>query len=363
ARRPADERSLDALLAELETKSAELVGREREVAEREEEIRLVREERERTRSGLSAKAGELWRQAQEDERSGREQARQFLLQARRRVEEALGVARAAVNEATAKEARRLVEEGVQAENEAVKKLKAAAEKKGWTVKAGERGAGSSTLPRERIPSLRAGNSPSGERTAPRSPLPDLELSSEVDLRGLTGDEAEGALVRALDAAVLGDLPALRIIHGKGTGALRARVSEILRGDRHGGSDGSPGGGAKGRRRDSGPSGCGARSEGAAVFGGGGRGGVVRGALARWRGRRRGARVPPVPQPGCGRPPAARAGLRPERECIARRDAQLGPHGPGHVRGRVVGKARGRVVAAPVLGSVALPDSRPPRADR
>ncbi|HJU64609.1 MAG TPA: Smr/MutS family protein, partial [Gemmatimonadaceae bacterium] len=42
--------------------------------------------------------------------------------------------------------------------------------------------------------------------------------------------AEGALTRALDAAVRADLKALRIIHGKGTGALRERVSELLRGD-------------------------------------------------------------------------------------------------------------------------------------
>jgi DNA mismatch repair protein MutS2 len=53
----------------------------------------------------------------------------------------------------------------------------------------------------------------------------------VDLRGLTGDEAESTLLRALDAAVLSDLIALRIIHGKGTGALRARVGQILKADR------------------------------------------------------------------------------------------------------------------------------------
>jgi len=47
---------------------------------------------------------------------------------------------------------------------------------------------------------------------------------------MTGDEAETVLVRALDDAVLGDLPVLRIIHGKGTGALRARVTDILKTD-------------------------------------------------------------------------------------------------------------------------------------
>jgi DNA mismatch repair protein MutS2 len=44
------------------------------------------------------------------------------------------------------------------------------------------------------------------------------------------DEMEAELVRALDGALLGDLPELRIIHGKGTGALRRRVEEMLEAD-------------------------------------------------------------------------------------------------------------------------------------
>jgi DNA mismatch repair protein MutS2 len=56
------------------------------------------------------------------------------------------------------------------------------------------------------------------------------VSSEVDLRGLRVDEIEPALVPALDAAIQADLPRLRVIHGKGTGALRERVRELLAGD-------------------------------------------------------------------------------------------------------------------------------------
>jgi DNA mismatch repair protein MutS2 len=40
-------------------------------------------------------------------------------------------------------------------------------------------------------------------------------------------EAEPLLVKALDDAVLADLPYLRVVHGKGTGALRELVHEVL----------------------------------------------------------------------------------------------------------------------------------------
>ncbi len=60
--------------------------------------------------------------------------------------------------------------------------------------------------------------------------PVVDASPEVDLRGLRVDEAEPLLVRALDEAVLCELHELRVIHGKGTGALRNRVAELLEED-------------------------------------------------------------------------------------------------------------------------------------
>jgi DNA mismatch repair protein MutS2 len=61
-------------------------------------------------------------------------------------------------------------------------------------------------------------------------LPEVHVPTEIDLRGMRPDEAEAAVLQALDAAVRADLRSLRIIHGKGTGALRDRVGEMLRKD-------------------------------------------------------------------------------------------------------------------------------------
>lgn len=57
-----------------------------------------------------------------------------------------------------------------------------------------------------------------------------DVSFEIDLRGMTGEEAAGALDKYLDDAVLAGLTQVRIIHGKGTGALRKAVSDFLRTD-------------------------------------------------------------------------------------------------------------------------------------
>ena len=56
-------------------------------------------------------------------------------------------------------------------------------------------------------------------------------SSEVDLRGMTGDEAETATLAAVDAAFIADRPYLRIIHGMGTGVVRERVRRVVSSDR------------------------------------------------------------------------------------------------------------------------------------
>ena len=60
----------------------------------------------------------------------------------------------------------------------------------------------------------------------------LGASPEVDLRGMMTDEAIGALDLFLDNAVLGKLNEVRIIHGKGTGAVRKAVREHLKRSRY-----------------------------------------------------------------------------------------------------------------------------------
>lgn len=60
----------------------------------------------------------------------------------------------------------------------------------------------------------------------------LGAAPEIDLRGMTGDEAVGALDRFLDNAMLGRLTAVTIIHGKGTGAVRRAVHQHLKGSRY-----------------------------------------------------------------------------------------------------------------------------------
>jgi DNA mismatch repair protein MutS2 len=62
----------------------------------------------------------------------------------------------------------------------------------------------------------------------RGDAPEVEAKSEIDIRGFRAGEIEDLLMHAVDSAVRADLKTLRIIHGKGTGALRERVSEMLR---------------------------------------------------------------------------------------------------------------------------------------
>ena len=54
------------------------------------------------------------------------------------------------------------------------------------------------------------------------------VASEIDLRGMDSIEAVCVLDRYLDEAMRGNWRTVRIIHGKGTGALRSAVHQSLR---------------------------------------------------------------------------------------------------------------------------------------
>ena len=67
---------------------------------------------------------------------------------------------------------------------------------------------------------------SGSRYAIPSAEP--ETDAVVDVRGKTADEAIEAVVAGLDRAALAGSPRLRIVHGHGTGRLRAAVRDYLK---------------------------------------------------------------------------------------------------------------------------------------
>ncbi len=252
---PDAERALDALLAAVEAKAQALAVRERaltdaETATREEATRLAARG-----TTLGERERETARRERTQDARAHEQARAYLLEARKTVEAALGQARAAVDEATAREARRMLERAI-----------AEAKDDGWAdgrmdglheVRVGDRvrttggtvgfvqelradgavvieaGAVRIVARPETVATFE-GSAPEVRRAPAASAHPSIrpsaDAASEVSLRGLRADEAESQLSRALDAAVLADLPHLRIIHGKGTGALRDLVQRLLEAD-------------------------------------------------------------------------------------------------------------------------------------
>ena len=71
--------------------------------------------------------------------------------------------------------------------------------------------------------------PPARSAPPTPPAPERRPPGmELNLRGLTVEEALVDLERYLDSAFLSRLPFVRIIHGKGTGRLRTAIREALR---------------------------------------------------------------------------------------------------------------------------------------
>jgi DNA mismatch repair protein MutS2 len=260
ARMPDADRNLDALLATVEERQRALQAELTAHAERAIELDTL-EARLRTESeSQAARSAELERREKGAEREGRRQAKAYLMDARRLVEEALGAARSAADDAAAREARRMVEEGIRDQGERLSAQEAEA-----TAAAGVApDSGLATGSRVRLPSGASGEVlevradgkavvalgamrmvtdtaglrllPGGRTRKQAEPAaaggePAADASLEIDLRGLTGDEAEQATLAAVDAAVLAEQPFLRIIHGMGTGVVRERVRRIVARDK------------------------------------------------------------------------------------------------------------------------------------
>ncbi len=79
----------------------------------------------------------------------------------------------------------------------------------------------------------------GQRVKVKEPRPEARLRAtiradfhpEVDVRGMIGDDAWFIVDKYLDDAIMAGVRTVRIIHGKGTGALRKAIAQYLRGDR------------------------------------------------------------------------------------------------------------------------------------
>lgn len=251
---PDAERQLDAVLAQLEQRERELRARESALEERTSGLEALTARLNLESASQAERETELNRREREAEKQSRKEAKSYLMEARRRVEAAItSVQATAAEEAAAREARRLVEEGIQAEARALEQAEAEerAERVRPTVLVGQRvkvgQGGTGTVQEIRtdgklvvmVGSVRMVIDPatvtpapaeSKKATASTAPTA-LDSPSEIDLRGMTGDEAETATLAAVDAAFLADLPYLRIIHGMGTGVVRERVRRVVSTDR------------------------------------------------------------------------------------------------------------------------------------
>jgi DNA mismatch repair protein MutS2 len=261
-RLPQQERDIAALIERLEAKETELAGREREaqaildearermakVSQRERNVRereraAERESRKDARRYLLDARAEIERTIKELKRQGAETADEAGREARQKVEDLAGrqgrelerlereeanVQRAQAHGPPRERATVPPEEG---DNVAVASLDGRVgrllEMRGSdaVVAVGEV---KMTFPVKSLTRVEVeqGKAP----VAWRGDLPEIEAKTEVDVRGHRVDEAEAALLQALDSAIRADLRSLRIIHGKGTGALRELVNEMLRKD-------------------------------------------------------------------------------------------------------------------------------------
>lgn len=261
-RLPQHERDVAALIEKLEAREAELETRERESA-------IILEDARRRVADLSKRERAVRERERVAEKTSRQDARRYLLDARAEIDRTIKDLKARaggdVDEA-AREARQRAEELAAKQNVELERLEreetnvqrrataGAAPRSTAPIAQGDAvevttlggkigrvmelrdgdavvavGGIKVTVPRKAI--VRSEQAPASETAvAWTGDLPEVHVPTEIDLRGMRPDEAEAVVMQALDAAVRADLRSLRIIHGKGTGALRERVAEMLKKD-------------------------------------------------------------------------------------------------------------------------------------
>lgn len=252
------ELEVETLLATLEVKEKELDRALREAKEARERARQTAED-------VEAREARLTQREASAEARARDEARRLLLDARQEVEEAIAQLRRAgevAEQAEAldqakRQARRRVEEAARRQKKhrpeprRPRRSRSAQWAPGDSVRL--MGSGSPGTVREvdgdrvtvevsglriqvaagKLERVRSADAKEGRAQASVSSGggwtgPQVETRHEADLRGLRVEEVELELGRALDAAIMAGLSELRIIHGKGTGAVKARVQELLR---------------------------------------------------------------------------------------------------------------------------------------
>jgi DNA mismatch repair protein MutS2 len=258
-RLPQHERDVAALIEQLEKREAELDTREKGAA-------AVLDDARTRIASLTARERAVRERERTAEKESRQEARRYLLDARAEIDRTIKSLKSASAEAldeAARDARHKAEQLASKQNAELERL----EREDANVR--RRAAG--PAPRKETPAdvgdtvkvltlggktgrvlqLRDGDAVVAvgvmKLTVPRASLvktdapdvaagiwtgdlPDVHVPTEIDLRGMRPDEAESEMLNALDAAIRADMRTLRIIHGKGTGALRERVTEMLRKD-------------------------------------------------------------------------------------------------------------------------------------
>jgi DNA mismatch repair protein MutS2 len=250
---PVDERKVTALLAELEARQKSLAIAEQKAGE------IAEDARDRA-SRVSERESNVREREREVEQASRRGARQYLLEARAEVERTIRDLKSASAQSDdiAHEARKRIESLANEQGRELDRLERETESEparrgnaevsigdfvevetlggriGRVVEIRDNeavvavGVMKMAVPRDSLRATRAESAAPEVAVAVRGDLPEVHVASEIDLRGMRVGEIDDLVMHAVDAAIRADLKSLRIIHGKGTGALRERVTEMLR---------------------------------------------------------------------------------------------------------------------------------------